>query len=93
MYAVDFMDNVIEPGVLIVYAVAHGSGSAKLTLAEVLEVKEGKYGPKLKVQPLQDSRGTRWSTYGKAEDGKMKSGVKKPSAVTLQRVSNVMVIT
>jgi len=90
----DFMGTPIEVGSMIVYATAAGSGSAKLTVAEVLEVKEpGQHGPRIKVQPMVDSSGYRWSTWGDDSDGKRRMGVKQPMAVTLQRITNVMVIT
>lgn len=96
-FTTDFMGNTVEKGSLIVYATLSGS-SPRLTLAEVLEVKvktNGNYRNKyrIRVQPLEDSTGHRWSNYKYNEvEKKMKfEGEARP--VTLQFRDRLMVIT
>lgn len=91
----DFLGMPIETGALVVYASVVGR-SARLTLAEVMSVKYlpneyNKY--RIKVQPLEDSFGQRYSNRKYDKDLKkfVRKGESRP--VTLLHRDRIMVIT
>lgn len=96
--ALDFLENVIEPGALIVYPSMVGQ-SPRLTLAEVLDVKYGQaryHKWSIKVQPLSDSWGGdyRFEQWRKNKDsGTYEKVAVKAKAVTLHFPNRMMVIT
>ena len=93
---VDFMGNPIKVGSKIVYATAYGSGG-KLTYGQVLAIGQpanqySHYKISIKVQPLQDSRGRRWSNLEFDVTEKKYKEVGLPRPVILHFTDRLLVL-